>query len=119
MSSAVQLFEYTAGHYNVSEAAKVYIREQVGTEPFTVAAIVGTYRKGKSTFLNILMQGSSPGPFTVSSQAEACTKGILCGFCPTTRTLYLDVEGSEAPSMSKEKWLEYRMNALTMMLASW
>eukprot|EP00760_Papus_ankaliazontas_P035376 PhM_4_TR7764/c0_g1_i1/m.45825 len=125
VGAAVQLFSHVDGKYVLNDDAVESLKQSMSASsssststPFSVVAIVGTYRKGKSTFLNILQGGSSPGPFTVSSQAETCTRGILAFYDGGKHTLYLDVEGSDAPSMSTEKWCQYRMNALAMMLSS-
>ncbi|CAG8723272.1 12945_t:CDS:2, partial [Funneliformis mosseae] len=68
-------------------------------EPVSIIAVVGSYRKGKSWFANVL-HGRCDG-FELGSKTEGCTRGIYMWDEPFvhkgTRIIVLDCEGIDDP----------------------
>ncbi|CAG8737834.1 2306_t:CDS:2, partial [Funneliformis caledonium] len=73
-------------------------------EPVSIIAVVGSYRKGKSWFANVL-HGRCDG-FELGSKTEGCTRGIYMWDEPFvhkgTRIIVLDCEGIDDPKQSQQ-----------------
>jgi len=91
------------------------------TRPFGVITIIGKYRTGKSTLMNLLSECTASHRFKVGDSVEACTKGLWIRKQFVTLpsgldVLYMDTEGIDALDASSEN--DVRILTFAMLLSS-
>ncbi|CAG8740013.1 8914_t:CDS:2, partial [Acaulospora morrowiae] len=104
----VQLLEYINSEEDgfgkiVINNAALEILDNI-KEPVAIMAVVGSYRRGKSWFANVL-HGRHDG-FELGSKVEGCTRGIYMWDTPFShegkRVIVLDCEGIDDPKQDQE-----------------
>ncbi|CAG8550491.1 15343_t:CDS:2 [Acaulospora morrowiae] len=103
----IQLLEYVSsgdesfGKIVINDAALRIINNI--REPVAIIAVVGSYRRGKSWFANVL-HGRHDG-FELGSKVEGCTRGIYMWDTPFShegkRVIVLDCEGIDDPKQEQ------------------
>ncbi|CAI2179659.1 14370_t:CDS:2 [Funneliformis geosporum] len=106
----IQLLNYVDNEENHDEYGEIKINEEALNiireidEPVSIIAIVGSYRRGKSWFANVL-HGRHDG-FILGSTAEGCTQGIHMWNKPFIhqgkRMIVLDCEGIDDPKQNQQ-----------------
>ncbi|CAG8529607.1 8456_t:CDS:2, partial [Cetraspora pellucida] len=100
----IQLLEY-----NVKDDQIILKRQALDiieriNEPLAIIAIVGSYRRGKSWFANVL-HGRHDG-FALGAEVNGCTRGIHMWDTPFLhngkRVIVLDCEGIDEPQQSQQ-----------------
>uniref|UniRef100_U9TEN3 GB1/RHD3-type G domain-containing protein n=1 Tax=Rhizophagus irregularis (strain DAOM 181602 / DAOM 197198 / MUCL 43194) TaxID=747089 RepID=U9TEN3_RHIID len=100
---AIQLIKYENGKIILNKESLEIIKNI--EEPVAIISVVGSYRRGKSYFANVL-HGRHDG-FELGSKVDSCTKGIFMWDTPfihnNCRVIILDCEGIDDPKQD-EVW---------------
>ncbi|CAI2163621.1 20366_t:CDS:2 [Funneliformis geosporum] len=106
----IQLLKYIKNERNPSEYGKIVFNDEALDiiksieEPICVIAVVGSYRRGKSWFANLLL-GRHNG-FLLGSTVDGCTQGIYMWDQPFyhegKRIIVLDCEGIDDPKQNQQ-----------------
>ncbi|CAG8583528.1 8584_t:CDS:2 [Funneliformis mosseae] len=106
----IQLLNYVDNKKNHDEFGEIKINEEALNiirefdEPVSIIAIIGSYRRGKSWFANVL-HGRHDG-FVLGTTAEGCTQGIYMWNKPFIhqgkRMIILDCEGIDDPKQNQQ-----------------
>ncbi|CAG8539700.1 1068_t:CDS:2 [Dentiscutata heterogama] len=101
---SIQLLEYNVENNQIIlKQQALDIIERIN-EPVAIIAVVGSFRRGKSWFANVL-HGRHDG-FALGAEVEGCTRGIHMWDTPFLhngkRVIVLDCEGVDEPQQSQQ-----------------